>query len=214
MPGNAQTETDESRLAAAVGARICHDLANPLGAIANGADLIREIGAGAAEEELSLVEQSARRATALLNLHRLAFGAIRDPDAALSRTQLHDRIAVAATGPRLTLVWSAPDGPEVAIAAASLLALMVLAARAMLGGSGALKVVLPGDAALPAAVLAEGPRIAVTTEHRGWLRGERPALPDSRQVEFALIWPVAATAGAAVELIEEAGRLALRARPI
>jgi histidine phosphotransferase ChpT len=203
----------ESELAGAVCARICHDLANPVGAIVNGTDLIREIGAGAATRELTLVEQSARRAAAVLQFHRLAFGTPRDPDAALARGHLHERIAAVISGPRVTLTWSVHEGSEIGHAPARLAALMVLAGRAMLGAGGELRVLIPPDAALPLSVMAEGPRAAATSDQRGWLRGDTEILPDSRHVEFALLPHAATAAGARLELVEDSNRLTLRALP-
>ena len=53
-------------LAGLVSARICHDLASPLGAVVNGAELIAELPPGEAGDELKLVAQSTGRAAALL----------------------------------------------------------------------------------------------------------------------------------------------------
>lgn len=203
----------ETELAAAVCARICHDLANPLGAIVNGADLMREIGPGAAVTELNLVEQSARRAAAVLQLHRLAFGIPRDLDATLAHRRLYERIASVVQAPKVTLKWNVRSDGACGISFARLTVLMVLAGRAMLGPGGELEVCVDSDAFLPVSVVAKGPKVAATDLQRGWLRGELEILPESRQVEFALITGAAASAGARLELIEEANRLTLRALP-
>lgn len=59
-------------LEALIVARLCHDLASPLGAISNGVELLEMTQGGG--PEVSLVAQSARQATARLRLFRLAFG--------------------------------------------------------------------------------------------------------------------------------------------
>ena len=102
------TETDLAgpELAGIVCARICHDLVSPVGAVVNGADLIRELGTADAAEEMAMVEQSARRAAALLKFHRLAFGAVGDPAAVLTRAQLCERAEDVLAGPRVQLAWS------------------------------------------------------------------------------------------------------------
>ncbi len=91
---------------------------------------------------------------------------------------------------------------------------MLLAGRAMLGMSGSLRVVLPICGAPPVAVIAEGAGAAATADQRRWLAGGPGPAPDSRHVEFALVGPAAAAAGARVELIEGVGQLALRAAPV
>ena len=201
-------------LAGIVCARICHDLVSPVGAVVNGADLIRELGTADATEEMAMVEQSARRAAALLKFHRLAFGAAGDRDATLARGQLRERVEDVLAGRRVQLGWSAPQGPAISLPVARLICLMLLAGRAMLGMSGTLRVVLPAGDALPVAVIAEGARAAASADQRRWLAGGPGPAPGSRQVEFALAGPAAAAVGARIELIEGAGQLALRAVPV
>jgi len=208
------TELAGIELAGIVCARICHDLVNPVGAVLNGADLIRELGTADAAEEMAMVEQSARRAAALLKFQRLAFGAVGDPAAALARGQLRERVEDVLAGPRVQLGWSSPEGPEIALPVARLICLMLLSGRAMLGMSGALRVVLPATESLPVAVIVEGAKARVTEEQRRWLAGGPGPAPSSRQVEFALTGPAATAAGARIELIEGVGQLALRALPV
>jgi histidine phosphotransferase ChpT len=201
----------DTTLAGIVCARICHDLANPVGAIVNGADLIREVGAADAESELDLLDQSARRAAAILTLHRLAFGNQRDQDAAQTQSQLHGRVAAALSGPRVSLTWDASGDGAVTGTEARLTVLMVLAARAMLGMTGELVVTSSGEAALPMAVTAKGQKAAMTDQQRAWLSGAVATLPDSRQVEFALIPAALDDAKARLQFTEEDCLVTLRA---
>lgn len=62
-------------LAGLVAARICHDLASPLGAIGNGVELLHMmIGGTAAEAEFDLLDRSVSSAHAQMRVLRLAFG--------------------------------------------------------------------------------------------------------------------------------------------
>ncbi len=201
----------DSALAGVVCARICHDLSSPVGALVNGIDLIREITPEEAAGELAMVAQTAARAAAMLKFHRLAFGTASDPAATLSRRELSERIEAVIAGPRVTVGWSAQDGPPVTITVARLTCLLALAARRLLGLEGALKVILPARDPLPASVIAEGSRVAVTAEQRQWLAGGLDPFPDSRHVEFALAPRAAAAAGARLVLSEAEGQIALRA---
>jgi histidine phosphotransferase ChpT len=201
---------NDTELAGIVCARICHDLVSPVGAMVNGADLIGELGTADASDELALVAQSARRAAAMLKFHRLAFGTTGDPAATLVRTQLSERVEDVLAGPRVQIGWSAPEGPEIPLPVARLTCLMMLAGRAMLGMSGALKVVLPISGALPVAVMVVEQNAKASADQRRWLAGASGPGPESRQVEFALIGPAAAAAGARIEMIEGEGQLALR----
>jgi len=201
----------ENALAGLVCARICHDLSSPVGALVNGIDLIRELAPEGASEELAMVEQTAARAAALLRFHRLAFGAISDPGARLARQDCRSRAEEALAGPRVSFGWTALEGPPIGAPLARLTCLMLLAARRMLGLGGGLRIVLPALDALPLAVIAEGDRVAVSDEQRRWLAGEIEPLPDSRQVEFALLPMAARAAGARIVLSEGGGQVALRA---
>jgi histidine phosphotransferase ChpT len=201
----------DANLAGVVCARICHDLANPVGAIVNGADLVREVGLADAARELALLDQSAQRAAALLTLHRLAFGSRRDQGTALDLSQLHGHIIKVLSGPRVSLTWNASRNREVSGAEARLITLMALAGRAMLGMTGELTVTCPDTAALAVSIAAKGPKAAVTAPQRDWLTGSSEALPDSRQIEFALIPAALADARARLEILEEDRQVTLRA---
>ena len=204
---------NETELAGIVGARLCHHLVSPIGAVVNGTDLVRELGAANAADELAMVEQSAHRSAAVLKFHRLAFGRTSEPATGLARAELKLRADEVVANRRVHVGWTTPEGPPVPALVAGLTCLMLLAARAMLGMTGTLRVVLPSGDTLPVSVIVEGEKAAVTADQRRWLAGAAGPAPDPRQVEFALIGPVAAAAGARAELTEGEGQLALRALP-
>ncbi len=158
-----------------------------------------------------MVEQTAARAAALLKFHRLAFGAISDPEARLARQDARSRAEEALAGPRVSFGWTTLEGPPIAAPRARLTCLMVLSARRILGLGGALRIVLPALDALPLAVIAEGERVGVGAEQRRWLAGEFEPLRDSRQIEFALAPMTARAAGVRIVLSEGGGQVALRA---
>lgn len=203
----------DQELAGIVCARICHDLGNPIGAVVNGADLIRELAGGEVADELLMLERSARRAAAVLKFHRLAFGAVRNTEAGVARAALRADAEAVLGGPRVALDWEdAAEGPALPAPVARLAALMLLAGRAMLGIGGVLRVALPAGGPLPVAVVAEGDRAAAGEDQRRWLEGGAGGAPDPRLVEFALIPQAAHAAGARVTLGGSAGRVALEAR--
>ena len=61
------------KIADLIGSRICHDLISPIGAVANGLELL-ELSGVPQSPQLSLVAQSASNASARIRLFRLAFG--------------------------------------------------------------------------------------------------------------------------------------------
>jgi histidine phosphotransferase ChpT len=64
----------DSLLAELIASRLAHELVGPVGAIANGLELIEELGADAGGDAAALVGESVRQAGARLQFYRLAYG--------------------------------------------------------------------------------------------------------------------------------------------
>jgi histidine phosphotransferase ChpT len=62
------------RLCELLAARICHDLVGPIGAVANGVELLGDDGSGADAEVVGLIAGSAKVASRRLQAFRVAFG--------------------------------------------------------------------------------------------------------------------------------------------
>jgi histidine phosphotransferase ChpT len=80
------------RLAELLAARLCHELVSPVGAIANGVEILAE-EPGFAREAGALIEQSAREARRRLQFYRLAYGATADVTADAARKASLDLFA-------------------------------------------------------------------------------------------------------------------------
>lgn len=63
------------RIGEALAARLCHELVSPVGAIANGVEILAE-DAGFAADAAGLIGQSAAEAARRLQFYRLAYGAL------------------------------------------------------------------------------------------------------------------------------------------
>lgn len=75
LPAN-QTLADNATLpdlTALIGSRICHDLISPIGAIANGVELLA-LSSPAASAEMALIAESVASANARIRFFRVAFG--------------------------------------------------------------------------------------------------------------------------------------------
>lgn len=108
----------ETGLAEMLCSRLCHDLVSPIGAIANGAELLEEDGpAGGLDpdmggEALRLIADSATQAAARLRLFRLAYGAAGNVTA-LAESELRAVLAGWFHGGRVRVDWPAGLGlPE------------------------------------------------------------------------------------------------------
>lgn len=197
-------------LAELVAARICHDLVSPVGAVCNGIDLMQELGS-AEPDDLRMAADSAGRAAAMLKLHRLAFGAVDDASAEISRRELAARCAPIAATRRVTFSVEGQDGPALSPHVARMASLMAMAARALLGLEGTVQLAL-GQNGLPVTAEAVGPRAQWTPALESLTFGSGTEAT-SRHVEFLLLQPAACAAGARLEPINENGRAGIQASP-
>ena len=77
---NEPAEIGDLELAALISSRICHDVISPVGAIANGLEMLAEEQDEAMREQtMALIRRSASQASAKLQFARLAFGAADRP---------------------------------------------------------------------------------------------------------------------------------------
>lgn len=98
-------------LAGLVGARICHDLISPVGAIGNGLELL-QILAGTGGAELDLIRDSLTAARTRILFFRIAFG-LADPDQRLGRSDITTLLAEVDRGGRIRIIWDiAADLPR------------------------------------------------------------------------------------------------------
>ncbi len=65
---------NDIRLTELLCSKLCHDLVGPVGAIGNGMELLAEEELGMSDEALSLTALSTRRASAILQFYRIAYG--------------------------------------------------------------------------------------------------------------------------------------------
>lgn len=206
--------TEKADLSGLLASRICHDLVSPVGAMVNGIDLVREIGAGGCDDEIAMIGQSAARASALLQFYRIAFGAP-DSDATLSRGSVEIQANRMLTTPKVDLDWHGMDGPQMSRAEGRLLFQLLMCARAVLGMRGRIVVRLDPEGVFP---------ISITVVSEGTLPGAQSLNQDAlvmlsaepaaakisaRQVEFALVHRSARTLGIAlsVRLLDDGAKI-------
>jgi len=96
-----------SDLAQLVGSRLCHDLVNPISAIANGLELLALSGA-APTPEIELIGDAVKDALARIRFFRIAFGAAR-PGETLSARETREVLAGLYGSGRLEVNWQGAD---------------------------------------------------------------------------------------------------------
>ncbi|WP_421694046.1 histidine phosphotransferase ChpT [Aestuariivirga sp.] len=133
-------------LAALLCSRVCHDVISPVGAIANGLELIDdpEMDAETKETAMAMVRSSARTAAAKLKFCRIAFGAAGSAGALIDMSEAGE-IAKAFVGEeKVKLEWNAPreNRPKQQV---KLLLNMMLMAIAGIPRGGLVTVTVEGD---------------------------------------------------------------------
>lgn len=176
----------KNALASLTATRICHDLASPIGAISNVADMMRDMGGQGDAEDLSMLCRAAERGTSLLKFYRVILGtkSAEDPGitlesfVALSKCQeVPNRISVEVTCPVATLE------PKVA----QLGGLMLMAGASVAGLKGTLRLSLLAepDRICDLNVLSE--RADLNTVREALLTGSQEIPEKPGDIEFCLI---------------------------
>lgn len=120
-------------LATLVGARICHDLISPIGAIGNGMELLALSGVPPSPE-LELIEDSLRNAMARVQFFRIAFGAA-EAGQVVSRSEILDTLQGAGDSGRTAYDWQVPGNPSRRLVRSAFLILQCLEAAMPRGGT-------------------------------------------------------------------------------
>jgi len=101
----------QTDLAAMLCSRLCHDMLSPVGALANGLELLAdEQDPQMRSRVIELLEQSAKISTDKLKFFRLAFGAAGGFGEAIPIEEAKDVIdALASDAKRVTVQWAVPE---------------------------------------------------------------------------------------------------------
>lgn len=145
---------DDLELAALICSRLCHDLISPVGAIANGFEVLdEERDESMRQMALDIIRSNGRKASARLQFARLAFGAMAAEGDRLSLAEARRLTEAVYEGEKVAVRWA--DGPaELAKDQAKLLVnLIVIAAQA-----------IPRGGEVFVEVAGQGPRFQLTAQ--------------------------------------------------
>ena len=104
------TRLSDLDLAALLCSRVCHDVISPVGAIANGLELMddSETDAEMKKTAFEMVKSSARTATAKLKFCRIAFGASGSAGAQIDMSEAGDVAKGFVGDDKVSLLWNVP----------------------------------------------------------------------------------------------------------
>ncbi len=199
-------------LAALVSSRICHDVISPVGAIANGLEMLGEEQDEAMREQtMDLIRKSARQASAKLQFARLAFGAAGSAGAEID---LRDAERVArdfVQGGKHALSWQGPPATLPKNKVKLLLNLITLGVAALPRG-GTVSVEIRGEAPEVAfIVLAQGEPARLSEQVTSLLAGANGMVVDAHSIQPYYAGRVAAAAGMTITVETRDKEVELRA---
>jgi histidine phosphotransferase ChpT len=178
-------------LGALIAQRLCHDLVNPLGAIANGLELLAM--SQPPSPEMTLMQGSLDQALGRIKLYRLAFGAA-PTGARMAGADLAAALEGLGGSRRIELALDLPA--DLARTDARLVAILALCAETALAWGGRLSIRLDDAPGAGLSLTAEAPRLRQDPDLWAALdQGQVPPSASPPQVQFALA-PQAARAAA------------------
>ena len=196
-------------LAALLCSRVCHDVISPVGAIANGLEILAE----ETDEEMrtlafDLVRRSAEQASAKLQFCRLAFGAGGAPGSTFDLGEAGEISRKFVGEEKIRLEWTMPQEARDKTQVKLLLNLMLMAISAIPRGG----VVRVGEDERGLALAASGEGAKLPEASRRVLAGDIGAGDiDARLVQVYYAMRLAEQAGYGIEAEAEAGRVAISA---
>lgn len=201
-------------------ARICHDLVGPVGAIANGTELLADPAMRDDPEVVALIAGSSLSASRRLQYFRTAFGS---GNALASGQALAGARALAVayfTDGKQRLAWPSPTRELEAHAdrgtARLLLALLLVAAETLpRGGTLVVDAAAAAAGGLSISIVAEGPQARLPDSLREMLDGPGPLdlpPPGPREAPAWLARLVLAEAGGSLDVDEQVSAVALSLR--
>lgn len=103
---------DELKLAALMCSKVCHDLISPVGALANGIEVLQEDDDPEMREHaMKLLETSADQASAKLKFARMAYGSAGSMGKEIDLGEAEKAIKDLHGGGKVDIVWNAPGVP-------------------------------------------------------------------------------------------------------
>jgi histidine phosphotransferase ChpT len=201
----------ELELAALISSRICHDVINPVGAIANGLEMLGEEPDEAMREQaMDLIRKSASQATAKLQFARLAFGAAGSAGAEIDLRDA-EKVARDFVQGKHKLEW---QGPAVTLPKNKVKLLLNLVALGVvaLPRGGTVRVEISGEPPNVRFIVRASGEVAKLNEQvTSLLAGGNGVVIDAHSIQPYYASRVAAAAGMAVTVVPGQAEIELKA---
>lgn len=202
-------------LSALLSSKICHDIISPVGAIANGLEILEmESDEGMREHAMTLVKRSASTASAKLQFARIAFGAAGSAGSEIDLNEAEKVARAVIEDDKHKLEWDAPQATLAKNKVKLLLNLASLALEALpRGGDIRIAVSISGDRAT-FDLRCAGERAKTPDDLRALMNGgiDRPL--DAHAIQPFYTLRLARSVEMPVTVSESEGVIMLRAAPV
>ncbi|MEM7438533.1 MAG: histidine phosphotransferase family protein [Pseudomonadota bacterium] len=188
--------SQSNQLPALISSRICHDLASPLMAIANGLEFLEMTGF-AGTPEADLLADSVKSARARMEFFRIAFGAA-SPDGRIGARQAQTALGDHFRDRKIDAVWDVSD--DVSRVEAKRAFLLAQCCETAMPRGGSVRITRPGAVWQ---IAAETPVVKEVSELWEVLQGGHAEI-GSAHVHFLLAYDAADGRGIVVDLSEGA----------
>ncbi|MGA7544731.1 MAG: histidine phosphotransferase ChpT [Methyloceanibacter sp.] len=201
-------------LAALISSRICHDVINPVGAIANGLEMLGEEPDEAMREQaMDLIRKSASQASAKLQFARLAFGAAGSAGAEIDLRDAEKVSRDFVQAPKHKLEWRGPAATLPKNKVKLLLNLVALGVVALPRG-GTVSVEIGGEPPnVHFTVRAKGDAARLNDQVMSLLTGGNGVAVDAHSIQPYYASRVAAASGMRVTVAPGQSEVELKAEP-
>ncbi len=204
MPPDIHSDDAAGDLTALLGSRICHDLISPIGAIANGMELLGMSMPGT-NAEMVLISESVAAANARIRFFRVAFGQA-GADQTIGLAELRAITDDLSRGSRTRIRWT--GGATVARDRASAIFLALLCLETAMPWGGEVTVTAEGPGW---SVSGTAPRLKLDSPlWQALADGTMPANLTAAQIQFGLLNAAARRQGRPVAVARADERIALR----
>lgn len=191
-------------LTALLGARICHDLISPLGAISNGVELLMMSGSTSGPE-MALIAQSVASANARIRFFRVAFG-VHSLGQQIGRAEVVSILDGTTRGGRVAIDYH--SAPQALRGAVKMAFLALLCCETAMPYGGRVQITNSGDTWL---LEAEADKLRIDPAHWDRISGRSAGGPlAAAQVQFALLPDEARRQGRMLQLNLTETRIVLR----
>lgn len=202
-------------LAALVSSRICHDVISPVGAIANGLELLaEETDESMRSQAFDLIRRSAVQASSKLQFARLAFGAAGSAGAEIDLRDAEKVARALVEGGKHRLTWQGPVATLPKDKVKLLLNLVTIGIGTLPRG-GEVAVSITGERMASAFELrCTGETARLNERVVSLLQGTLGEGVDAHSIQPYYTGRVAKAAGMTLETVADGGTIVLRAAPI